>query len=440
MKVLYLDCFSGISGDMTVGALCDLGVKPSALEWELSKLDLGDFHMHFERKQRQQIEGVHFSIHEGATHLHDPEEKSHEHSHSHGHSHTHGHHEHTHEHSHSEDCGHSHGRNHAEIRALISQSDLSEFVKKHALSIFNRIAVAEGKIHGMPPENVQFHEVGALDSIADVVCACAGIEQLGIEKVFVSKLQDGCGWIHTAHGRFPVPAPATLEILKDIPVSQMDEPFEFITPTGAAIVAEFGATFGAMPQMRIEKIGYGIGTRVTPNRPNVLRALLGELAEDTQNGGYDSDTITRIETNIDDLTPEILGLVMEKLFSAGALDCFFTPVQMKKNRPATQLTVLCENKTVGLVTEILFKETSSFGIRMDEVTRLKLQRRMDMVETPFGKISVKIGLRGDDVLQKSPEFESCRLIAEKSGQPLRVIYQAAFDAMRELPEQRQDRV
>lgn len=308
MKTLFLDCFSGISGDMTVGALVDLGVKPSALEWELSKLDLGDFHMHFDREQRQQIEGVKFGIHEGATHTHAPDAPAHEHHHCCGHDHDHDHehanshaheehhhahhehaaeqHAHGHEHAHDHDHGaevhdhahdHAHGRSHAQIRALIEASELSPFVKKHALGIFQRIAVAEGKIHGMPAADVTFHEVGALDSIADIVCACVGLEALGVEKVFVSSLHEGRGTIACAHGTFPLPAPATLEILAGIPLSQIDEPHELITPTGAAIVAEFGASFGPMPRMKSERIGYGVGTRQLASRPNVLRAVLGEL-------------------------------------------------------------------------------------------------------------------------------------------------------------------
>jgi uncharacterized protein (DUF111 family) len=335
MKALFLDCISGISGDMTVGALIDLGVKPSALEWELSKLNLGDFHMHCDRAKRKEIEGVKFDIHDGATHhehghahshehghSHEHEEEGHvhhhhehdhdpEHKHAHGHEeehatlkhtheHEHGEHSHSHEHEHGECCGHTHGdghghghshehehehahehvhgRSHGEIRALIEASELSPFVKKHALGIFRRIAEAEGRIHGMIAEDVHFHEVGAFDSIADIVLTCVGIEALGVEKVFVSALNDGHGTVQCAHGIFPVPAPATLEILKGIPVGQMDEPHELITPTGAGIVAEFGANFGLMPSMKVERIGYGLGTRELANRPNVLRAVLGELA------------------------------------------------------------------------------------------------------------------------------------------------------------------
>ena len=295
MKVLYLDCISGISGDMTVGALVDLGVKPSTLEWELSKLALGDFHMHFERAQRHNIEGVKFGIHEGATHTHEQDEYEHGHDcgHEHGHSHEHGAHSHSHsheEHEHGsheshkshdhEGQEHEHGRSHREIREMIEHSELSPFVKKRALAIFQRIAIAEGKIHGMPPEDVTFHEVGALDSIADIVLTCVGIEALGVERVLVSALNDGHGTIECAHGTFPLPAPATLEILHGIPLGQLDEPHELITPTGAAIVAEFGESFGLMPRISSERIGYGVGTRELASRPNVLRAVLGTLVEE----------------------------------------------------------------------------------------------------------------------------------------------------------------
>ncbi len=296
MRVLFLDCFSGISGDMTVGALCDLGIKPSTFEWELAKLDIGDFHMHFERTKRQEIEGVKFGIHAGSTHTHDQDEPVDEHGQVHAHVHAHGdEHEHGHEHHHEHDHGHAHehehhdhdkhehehehGRSYVEIRTLLENSDLSDFVKKHALSIFHRIAVAEAKIHGTSVESIGFHEVGALDSIADIVLACVGIEELAVEKVFVGALADGHGWIDCAHGRFPIPAPATLEILRGIPVAQIDEPFEFITPTGAAIAAEFAAGFGPMPRLTIDRIGYGLGTRDLKSRPNVLRAVIGELVE-----------------------------------------------------------------------------------------------------------------------------------------------------------------
>jgi uncharacterized protein (TIGR00299 family) protein len=474
MRVLYLDCFSGISGDMTVGALCDLGIKPSAFEWELGKLEIGDFHAHWERKMRQNIEGVKFSIHEGATHTHDQddeeehaghghhdhghhhepahahEEHDHEHahktheshtSHEHDHhheehsqeAHSHEHHEHEHEHEHQHhhhEHTHEHGeeRGFRQIRKLIEESDLSDFVKKHAVGIFERIAKAEGKIHGMKPEEVTFHEVGALDSIADIVLACVGIELLKVNRVVVSPLAEGRGWIESAHGRFPVPAPATLEILAGIPLAPMDEPYEFITPTGAAIVAEFAESFGPMPAMKVEKIGYGIGTRVTPGRPNVLRAVVGEtgVAQD----GFERDTITRLETNIDDLSPEIVGAVTEQLLKIGALDVFLTPIQMKKNRPGTQLTVLCEETAVGKVAELIFRQTTSFGVRMDRVERLKLARSFETVQTAYGTVTVKIGKLGGETVQVSPEFESCKALSELTGAPIRAIYEAAVKGRR----------
>lgn len=475
MKVLYLDCISGISGDMTAGALTDLGVKPSTFEWELSKLDIGEFHMHFERKQSRNIEGIKFGIHEGATHTHDqgePEEHHHDHGHhqhehgeeehacehgdkcehEHGHGHEHHEHEHHHEHAHEhhhhehghECCGHEHhghdehghehhhhhhaeGRTHSQIRALIEKSDLSDFVKKHALGIFHRIAVAEGKIHGQHPDEVAFHEVGALDSIADIVLACVGIEHLGVEKVFVSSLSEGSGWIQCAHGRFPIPAPATLEILSGIPIRQTEEPFEFITPTGAAILAEFGVSFGPMPELKVEKIGYGVGSRKLPDRPNVLRAVLGEI--DEKSSGYETDTITRLETNIDDLSPEITGAVMEKLFAIGALDVFFTSIQMKKNRPGVQLTVLCENADLHKIADLIFAETTSFGVRTDRVNRLKLERKFEEVKTGFGQITVKLGMKDGKVIQVAPEYESVKAAAEKYGVALREVFEAARKAV-----------
>ncbi len=464
MRLLYLDCFSGISGDMTVGALCDLGVKPSAFEWELSKLEIGDFHAHWERRMRQNIEGVKFSIHEGATHTHDQddeeehhhhhdhdeeehghhhhdhEEHAHDHGHDHGHeTHEHPHHEHQepeHHHHHEEpDHGHHHhGRGFREIRALIEASDLSEFVKRHAIGIFERIAKAEGKIHGMKPDDVTFHEVGALDSIADIVLACVGIEALKVDRVVVSPLAEGHGWIDAAHGRFPVPAPATLEILAGIPLGSVDEPFEFITPTGAAIVAEFAQAFGPMPALKIEKIGYGVGSRVLKSRPNVLRAVLGEaVTAPAPIDGYERDTITRMESNIDDLSPEILGAVTEQLLKIGALDVFLTPIQMKKNRPGLQLTVLCEESAVGRVAELIFRQTTSFGVRMDRVDRLKLERSFETVQTAYGNLTVKIGRLGGETLQVSPEFESCKALSEKTGQPIRVIYEAAVHARSAVP-------
>lgn len=460
MKVLYLDCFSGISGDMLVGALTDLGVPPSTFEWELTKVDIGDFHMHFEKASRHNITGVHFSIHEGAIHIdhgdghdhghaHGKHEHEHENEHGHAHpheegeGHDHGHHHHAHAHHHEDEDEeddhahhhhhhheqdedeHAHGRTHREIRELISASDLSPFVKEKSLAIFQRIAVAEGKIHGVPSEDVAFHEIGALDSIADILFACIGIEALGVEKVIVSKLTDGTGWIQCAHGHLPIPGPATLEILAGIPVSQSDVPFELITPTGAAILAEFGTGFSTMPPLKVEKIGYGVGSRYLPDRPNLLRALLAEI--EPENSPI-TDTVTQIETNIDDLSPELTGAIVDRLLGAGALEAFLTPVQMKKNRPGVLLTVLAEPSAAPALIDLIFRGTSSFGVRTSEKSRVKLARESREAVTEFGPVKIKLGFLDGQIVQRAPEFESCRSLSESTGKPLRVIYEAALVA------------
>ncbi|MEO8204638.1 MAG: nickel pincer cofactor biosynthesis protein LarC [Chthoniobacterales bacterium] len=431
MKILYLDCLSGISGDMSVGALCDLGVEPADINAVLASLGLdSEFHAHYSRQQRQNIDGVKFDVHlhhhhDEAGHHHHHHHHHHEHPHEHAHSHEHGH-EHTHdEHTHDHDDEHSHGRSFREIRTLLEKSSLSPFVKKHALSIFSRIAEAEGKIHGMPPEEVTFHEVGSIDSIVDIVAVCAGIETLKVDKILASPLFEGSGSIHCAHGIFPLPAPATLEILKGIPLRQIEDPYEFITPTGAAILAEFVSEYGPMPTMQVEKIGYGIGTRDLKSRPNVLRALLGEIVD---SNAADSDEVIQIETNLDDISPEVLAYASEKILLAGALDVFTTPIVMKKNRPAFLLTVLCDHSQVEKIETLIFQETTAFGLRRTVVQRSKLQREIRDVSTPWGPVSVKFGYRKGILLQASPEFDSCAAIAKKADVPISEVYRAALTA------------
>lgn len=431
MRTLYFDCFSGISGDMTVGALRDLGVEETVFQKALAALHLGDeFHAHFRRDSRQNITGWKFDVH---THDHHPADHSHSHEHHHhGHEGDHHHHDtdgHSHEHSHEH--SHVHGRNHREIRELVEASALSDSVKERVLAVFRRIAEAEGKIHGVPADEVGFHEVGAADSIADIVAACAGFEALGVEAVFASKLVEGSGWIQCAHGRFPLPAPATLEILAGIPLSQVDEAVEFITPTGAALLAEYSEGFGTIPEMVIEKIGYGIGTRQSPNRPNVLRAILGQAATMAQ---AETDEITQIETNIDDLTPELAGATMERLFAAGALDVFYISAQMKKNRPGFLLTVLSEQETVNELVNIILTETSAFGVRLETKRRFKLRREFRDVETPYGTVRIKIGFLGDEIVQAAPEYESCREVARQAGVSVKDVHLAAWIGSTPQPE------
>lgn len=392
MRVLYLDCFSGISGDMTVGALRDLGVEESVFHSALVALGLGgEIHAHFQPGVRQGIAGWKFEVHS----------RNHEHA----------------------DEDHIHGRSFREIQALIGECRLSNFVKTKSIAVFRRIAAAEGKIHGVPAEDVAFHEVGAFDSIADIVAACAGIESLDLECVLASSLVDGGGWTDCAHGRFPVPAPATLEILSGIPVRQIEDAHELITPTGAALLAEFSSSFGPFPEMRIEKIGYGLGARDYGPRPNVLRALLGEC-KDTLDA--EIDEITQIETNLDDLSPELAGAAMERLFAAGALDVFFAPAQMKKNRPGFVLTVLCTEEKSCELARILLTETTAFGVRMHRAQRLKLRREFHVRETPYGPVRVKLGLLGDELVQAVPEYESCREVAQRAGVSIRDVHIAAW--------------
>lgn len=433
MRILYFDCFSGISGDMTVGALRDLGVEEDVFLKAIAALGLGDeIHAHFHKGARQNIAGMKFVVHShgeraeagerkpesghcepGHTHPHEHEP----HSHDHGHAHSHGHGSHSHTHD------HAHGRNYRDIRELLEKSSLAPDVKARALSVFHRIAVAEGKIHGIPTEEVEFHEVGAADSIADIVAACAGIHALGPLRIEAAVPVEGTGWVKCAHGRFPLPAPATLEILSGVPLRQVAEETEFITPTGAALLVEFCERYGPVGGMRIERTGYGLGTRETPPRPNVLRAILGQTGDPES---AETDEISQIETNLDDITPEIAAAAMQKLFQAGALDVFFTPVQMKKNRPGFVMTALCHPEKTDDLARILLTETSSFGVRIHTARRYKLRREFRDVETPYGPVRIKLGFLGEDLVQASPEFESCRAVAESAGVSVRDVHLAAW--------------
>jgi uncharacterized protein (TIGR00299 family) protein len=430
MKTLYLDLFSGISGDMFIGALIDLGVDARQLEQELGKLALNGYHLHVSRGHKGSIEGVKFDVH-----LED--EHDHAHSHTHTHSHSSAHTTHAHGHSHSSAHGHSHAhehehsRNFAEIKRLLQQSLLSDWVKAKALAVFQRIAVAEGKIHGLPPDQVHFHEVGAVDSIVDIAGACIALELLGKPRVLAGAVVEGNGWIDCAHGRLPIPSPATLAILgaRGIPLTQCDEPHELVTPTGAALLAELVETFGPMRGLVARKIGFGLGTRENRTRPNIVRAILGETAESAGAHDWQTDTIAVLETNLDDISAEILGHFVEQALAAGALDVFHTPIQMKKNRPGVLLTVLCAEAEADQFTELLLRETSSFGVRRYLAERRKLGREFMTVSTPYGEVTVKIGRLDGKIIQAAPEFESCKKLAEQARVPLKAVYEAAVKAV-----------
>lgn len=429
MNTLYLDLFSGISGDMFIGALIDLGVDAGLLERELEKLRLAGYHLHVRRAEKGSIAGTKFDVHladahdgDGDTHDH---AHPHAHPHSHGHSHSHGH-EHEHEHAHQ----YAHGRNFAQIRQLIAASALSDWVKAKAVAVFDRIARAEGSIHGVPPEEVHFHEVGAVDSIVDVVGACIALELLGRPRVLSGPVVEGTGWIRCDHGRFPLPAPATLAILgaRGIAVTQCGEPHELVTPTGAAIVAEFAETSAPMSGLVAERIGFGLGTRDNQTRPNVLRAILGRVEAPASSHDWETDTVAVLETNLDDINSEVLGHFVERALAEGALDVFYTPVQMKKSRPGVVLTVLCHESEADKFAELILRETTAFGVRRSLAERRKLRREFVSVQTAYGEVTVKIGRLDGKIVQAAPEFESCRKLATQSGVPVKEIYSAAVKA------------
>ena len=301
-------------------------------------------------------------------------------------------------------------------------------MKEKSVAVFHRIAVAEGKIHGMPPEDVHFHEVGAVDSIVDIVGACVALEMLGKPRVLAAPVTEGTGWIKCAHGRFPIPAPATLAILgaRGAAITQCDEPHELVTPTGAALLAEFVENFGPMQNLVADKIGFGLGTRDNKTRPNVLRAILGSSTQSAAPNDWQTDTIAVLETNLDDINAEILGHFSEQALVAGALDVFHTPIQMKKNRPGVLLTVLCTAADADKFTELMLRETSAFGVRRTLSERRKLQREFVKVKTPYGEVTVKTGKLNGKIVQASPEYESCKKSAEQEKVPLKAVYDAAL--------------
>jgi uncharacterized protein (TIGR00299 family) protein len=408
MKILYLDLFSGIAGDMFIAALLDLGVDARRLERELKKLKLGAYQLRVSRRHKSAIAGMKFDVHL----------------------------------SRGPQRGHSHdeSRDFSEIKRLISRSRLSAWVRQKSIAVFQRIAVAEGKIHGVPPGEVHFHEVGAVDSIVDIVGAAIALELLGKPRVLASPVVEGTGWIRCAHGRFPVPAPATLAILgaRGIGLTQCEEPHELVTPTGAALLAEFVESFGPMENLVAEKIGFGLGTRENKTRPNVLRAVLGgqskvQTPKSKVAAGHPSpaldwetDRVAVLETNLDDCTGEMLGHFLETALAAGALDVFHTPVQMKKNRPGILLTVLCAETDADKFSELILRETTAFGVRRTIAERRKLRRELTGVKTRFGEVTVKIGRLRGKVVQAAPEFESAKKIAAQTKTPVKLIYEAAL--------------
>ena len=395
-KVLYIDCFSGISGDMMLGALVDLGVDFNFLKEELKKIKIAGFETECIKVKKSGISASKFEVKVTGSQPH---------------------------------------RSYSDIKALITESTISQRSKETALAIFESIASAEAIVHGVEKDSVHFHEVGAVDSIIDIVGTSIAIAELAPDKIISADIPLGRGFVQTMHGMLPVPAPATLEILKDLPVYTGDFDFEVTTPTGAAIVKTLAGGFGGIPPMKINRIGFGSGSIETKGKPNLLRILMGELLEDKGNeedpnssGEYEteSEEMILLSANIDDISPEITGFILEKLFEAKVPDAWTEPVFMKKNRQAVKINILCRPLEVNAVLKILFKESSTLGVRSQHVKRYQLDREIKTTILPYGEAEVKIGYYKGEISSVSPEYESCKKLAQKTGRPLKEIYQDAI--------------
>ncbi len=388
MKTLYFDCFAGASGDMILGALIAAGVDQSILKQRLELLDVTGYVIGLETVDRSGISATHARVTTG-------EEHAHRHLHN--------------------------------VLKIINDSRLSEGVKARATRIFSRLGEAEALVHNIPIEKVHFHEVGAVDAIVDVVGAAICFELLEIERFVSSPLHVGSGFVDMEHGRFPVPPPAVAELLKGIPFYSTEIAGELLTPTGAAIITTVCTEFGPIPPLNLQNTGYGAGTREYEKFPNVLRVLIGD------EGGHKADEkILVIETNVDDMSAQICGYVMERALEMGALDCYFTPIQMKKNRPGVVLTILCRREERERFLQMLFEETTTLGIRSYEVDRRPLERQTVKVETLYGSIDVKVGRLAGRVVNSMPEFDQCRQAARAASVPYRVVEAAARAAFLKL--------
>jgi len=412
-RVLYFDCFSGAAGDMILAALLDAGLPLEALQNALGSLGV-DHELVVQRVMRGGIAATHVSV----------RDKQHDVSHAHQHASSH-------DHTHSHDPGDPHRSSHshhehrtlAEIGGVIDRSGLSAAGKARAKALFQRIAEAEASIHNMPLERVHLHEVGALDSIIDIVGAVFALEWFGADEIVSSPVNVGAGTVQIAHGTFPVPAPATLQLLTGVPVYSSGQQAELVTPTGALIISDYSSSFGPLPAMVTQHIGYGAGTKDFPGAPNVLRVVIGERAHEAA-----ASSIVQIECEIDDMNPQIFGPLLDHLLGAGALDVFYTPVQMKKNRPGVLITVLAPPDARETVSGILFTETTTIGLRYQTMTREVLDREVVTVETPVGGIRFKVASRRGRVVNAAPEFEDCSRLAAEKGLPLKEVHALALAA------------
>ncbi len=390
-RIAYLDCSSGISGDMFLGALLDAGLPEAALLAELAKIPVGPYEFKSTRVMRSNLGGNHieFVI---------PEKQPHRHLH--------------------------------HIEKMIHESALSQGVKNNALAIFKRLAEAEGKLHGKPPSSVHFHEVGAVDAVLDIAGACVGLELLGVMELHCSPLNVGGGSVKAAHGTLPVPAPATAELLLGLPVYSSGIEAELVTPTGAALVSTLAARFGSLPPMRIERIGYGAGTHDFPDHPNLARLMVGEKSDRPAQPAAAGEIVSVIQANVDDMSPQLYAYFMEQALAAGALDVACSPAQMKKNRPGLELTVLCVPERAEALAGIIFEQTTTLGLRIQEAHRMVLDRETMTVETAYGTIRMKVARRNGRIMNAAPEYEDCQRIAREKAVPLKEVMLAAQTAFR----------
>ena len=382
MKIAYFDCHSGISGDMVLGALIDAGVKLQSIRKGLAGIDLKGYEIKSRRVKRGLFVGTKVDVIVSSR-------------------------------------AHTHSRTFTDIEKLLKRSKLPKTIIEDCVEIFLRLGKAEAKVHHTRIDKVHFHEVGAVDSIIDIVGGVIGMHHLGVDQILASPLNTGEGKVECEHGILPVPAPATLELLKGIPCYSSGTPYELTTPTGAALIGYWADAFQSLPLMKVQRSGYGAGTHVIKEQANLLRLIVGEAE------GKGSDKVILVEANIDDMNPEFYDHIMDQLFSAGALDVFYTSVMMKKNRPAVKISVLAPPAKREAVSCILLTETTSFGIRFSEMDRIILDRQSIEVPTPYGKVSVKVGSRAGKMMHFSPEYENCKQIARKKKIPIKMVYDSA---------------
>ena len=416
-RILYFDCFSGISGDMTLGALLDAGLPFEELTRALGSLAVSGYHISTARVLRAGVSATQFLVREVAHPTPGTEHAKHE---ARSTEHDRDHHSHSHEPPH---------RSLSEILALIDRSALSPAARTRAKALFQRLAETEAAIHQMPVERVDLHEVGALDSIIDIVGAVFALEWFGADRIVASPLNVGGGMVQTAHGLFPVPAPATVKLVGEAPIYGGTVQQELVTPTGALLVSSYASSFGPIPQMVVEQVGYGAGSRDFPSTPNVLRVLVGRAADQPH-----ASRVAVVECEIDDMNPQLFGVAMDRLYAAGALEVFYVPVQMKKNRPGTLLTVLAPPERRQAIVEIVFRETTTIGLRHHEVDRECLQREIVSVETPIGAVRFKVAWRDGRIINAVPEFEDCVRLASANGLPVKQVQALAAKAYGNRPE------